>query len=515
LTKFLEDNEATPRLQAKSIRGGLLSIASGGFNSVVQIGTTLLLARMLAPEDFGLVAMVTVIVGFAPVLIDLGTRDAVVQKPSVTQQDISSLFWFITLVGGVCTIALVVAGPWLANFYREPRVAQIVLVSSLTFLLTALACQHEALLRRSMMFREMASVESVANIGASALALAFALFGGGFWALVARPVLLAALRMAGLWWLCGWRPGPPGWTRGMSEMLRFGLMLSGWCLLDFVARSADRVAIGAGFGARELGFYQNAFLVYDNSLNLIAVAFHGVAVASLSKVRGSVEQLQRSWAKAIGTVTFFSMPAFAILAVVGHDLLAVLLGAKWVPAGLLLTILALRGVPHVVERAIGSLHVAAGRADRWIWWGVLSTSAHLAALAVGLRYGTVGVVVAYVVCMHAIVFVALRFSSKLLDTSMWVQVQPIAPQFVSALACAGGGFVVRAMLWDGLSPWARLPIEALTCVVIYLTLMVGAFKVTHPLGFLRAAELESFVSRIPGVRRLMAPPASAGGQGLP
>ncbi len=126
-----------------------------------------------------------------------------------------------------------------------------------------------------------------------------------------------------------------------------------------------------------LGYYQNAMFIYENLLALLVTPVHGVAVTSLSKAQNDLDELRRLWRKALSTLGFYAMPAFGILAVTGQDLVIVLFGSKWAQAGVLISILALRGIPHAVERTLGWLHVAAGRTDRWMRWGLVAMCAQV------------------------------------------------------------------------------------------------------------------------------------------
>ena len=184
------------------VPGGAISVVARAIQGVIQIGSALVLARFLTPEDYGLVAMVTAVVGFAPVLSDLGTRDAVVQKDHLTSGEVSTLFWLTAGVG--CSLALLTAasGPLIATFYGDPRLSNIALAASLTFIAAALLSQPQALLRRAGLFRELAIIDVVANVCSVSGAIAMAATGFGYWALVMRPVSLMFFVAIGTWAVC-------------------------------------------------------------------------------------------------------------------------------------------------------------------------------------------------------------------------------------------------------------------------------------------------------------------------
>jgi PST family polysaccharide transporter len=468
-------------LGRQSIRGGIISIVARATNAVVQIGSVLFLARLLTPEDYGLVAMVTALTAFAPALVDLGTRDAVVQRDRITEGEVSALFWFTVGVG--CTFALIISGsaPLIAGFYKEPRLTAIAVASSLTFVLLGLTAQHQGLLRRAVMFREIAIVEVSANVLSAGGAITMAFFDFGHWALVARPITLSFLTAIGTWWFCRWLPGRPVLTPGVEQMVKFGLNLSGFVATDFVARNSDRVAVGRGLGARTLGLYQNALFVYEHLLDVLVHPLHQVAVSSLSKLQHDRAELQRSWAKALSIVAFCAMPAFGILAITSGDLIPLVLGQKWAVAGALLSVLALRGIGHCVERTLGWLHVAAGRTDRWLRWGIVSTSVQLGALFCGLPFGPFGVVWAHVCSMYVLFIPAVAYAGRPLGIGARDVIAAVGPQFVSALAAAGVGFALRLSLLSGVPAIERMALLVVVYLATYLAVVVGVFRVITPL----------------------------------
>jgi len=481
VSAYFGENKPQEGLGRQSLHSGAVSVAARGINVVVQVGSTICLARILAPEDFGLVAMVSALTGFATVLVDLGTRDAAVQKSRITHEEVSALFWLTVGIGCGLGVLLAVCSPLIATFYHESRLERIALVSSLTFVVSALSCQHVALLRRAMMFRKIAGIEVGGSLFGACGAVAMALAGSGYWALVARPILTAFFTAAGFWWHCRWWPGLPRFTEGVKEMLKFGMNLTGFTMTDYVGKAADRVALGYTSGARDLGYYQNAFFAYDNPLGLVTVPLHGVAAASLSKLRNNLDELRRSWAIALSSLAFFAMPAFIILAVTGQDFIVLVLGNKWLHAGALLSVFALRGPAHVVERTQGWLHVAAGRSDRWMRWGVISSLAQLVALFCGLSFGTMGVAVAYGVCLYVLFVPAIAYAGKPLGIGASNVIKVVGPQMVGALVSAVVGFVTRHFFLADMQRPARIVVLVLLCSATYLLVVVWLLRVRKPL----------------------------------
>ena len=470
-------------LGKKSVHSALVSVGAKVVIAAVQLGTTVILARLLTPDDFGLVAMVAALIGFAPVLIDFGTSDATTQRAELSEKDVSTLFWFNMGVGLGLALLLIVCSPLISRLYGEARLEMVAIVLSLQMVFLAVACQYSALLRRAMRFRHIALVEVVGNILSAAIAVAMALNGFAYWALVARPVFTALFTALGLVLACRWMPGRPGLTGDVKALLAFGANITGFTILDYVGRTADRVALGIAESPKEVGFYQQALGLYENALYLITLPLHGVAVSSLSKLQGNAAQLRLAWHKAISTLAFFGMPLFGILAVTSQDLVKVVLGAKWEEAGLLLAVFAVRGVAHLAERTLGWLHVATGRADRWRTWGLISTVVQLAAVIIGLPFGALGVAVALTVSTFALVIPTLAYAGSPAGISYRLVIDAIGRQLIGSLGAVAVGFLTKYWLLASAGWASRVLIVTLVYIAVYWLVVVVILRVREPVTF--------------------------------
>jgi PST family polysaccharide transporter len=479
--EYFDENKRHARLGRESLHSGVIFVAGRAVNVLVQLGSTIWLARLLNPHDYGLVAIVFALVGFAPMLIDLGSSDASVQRTHITHDDVSTLFCLNVAIGLILSVLLIGASPFIASLYGDPALTGIALASSLMLLATALSAQHYALMRRAMQFRQIAVIEIVASVVSCLVAIAMALTGWGYWALVAKAILAPVLSAIGVWTSCPWVPGRPRLTQAVKELLRFGLGVTGFTLTDNLARSADRIVLGYFYGASRLGFFQNAFLLYDNVLGLLTQPLHNVAVSSLSKLKNEVAELKRSWAAALSSLSFLSCLVFAGLAVTGQDFVVLLLGQKWEPAGPLLAIFAVRGIAHVVERTLGWLHVAAGRSDRWMRWGFFSALFQLAALLAGVPFGLVGVATAHTLATFCLFLPALMYAGRPFGINSKDVLGAVGPQIVAALITVGVGLTAQQLYLADYSHLTRFMVSIPICLAVYLTIAVGVFRVTGPI----------------------------------
>jgi PST family polysaccharide transporter len=337
------------------------------------------------------------------------------------------------------------------------------------------------LLQRAQMFRALAIDDVAATQLSTGVAIAMASSGFGYWALVTRPVALYSLVAIGVWLYCRWLPVRPTLTPAVKDMVTFGLNLIGFSLTDYSGRNVDRIAVGRTLGAQTLGYYQNSLLFYDHLLSVLVMPLHPVAVAGLSKLQHDLVHLKRSWAKALATVAFYAMPAFGLLATVSADAIVVLLGPTWATSGVLLSILALRGIPHAAERTSGWLHVAAGRTDRWLRAGVATACGQVLALLLGLPFGMTGVVCAYVLFMYVAFVPTLAYAGRPLGIGARDVIGAVGAQLAGALVAAGLGFILRLSLLANVMSLERIAILVAVYVLTYLVVVIGLFKVTAPL----------------------------------
>jgi PST family polysaccharide transporter len=332
-----------------------------------------------------------------------------------------------------------------------------------------------------MKFTDLAAVEVCANLFSSAGAIAIAVYGFDYWSLVLRPVMVTFFIASGSWLRCRWVPARPAMSVGARELLRQGLNCAGFAVTDSIAVSSDRIAIGYRSGPIPLGYYQNAMFIYDNLFGLLVMSTFNVAVASLGKAQNNLDELRRLWRKALSTLGFYAMPTFGIVAVTGQDLVPALFGSKWSQAGVLISILALRGIPHSVERTIGWLHVAAGRTDRWMRWGLVAMCAQLIALFCGLPYGPTGVATAFVVFTFIMFVPGVAYSGAPLGIRAIDVITVVWRPLTAALLAAVIGFTLRFTILADLSPTLRIIMLALAYAAAYAIIVIGLLGERMPI----------------------------------
>jgi O-antigen/teichoic acid export membrane protein len=481
VSKLFANNENSADLGRQVFRGGFITTTAKVIQSVLQIASTVILARLLAPEDFGLMAIIFALTSFAPMLIDCGLGDVTVQRKTISHAQVSSLFWINLGIGCAVAALLAMGSGAIARIYDQPRLQSMTAAFGLTFIFSALAMQHMALLRRSMRFTDLAVIETTAFTLAAVVAITMAALGAGYWSLVVRPILASFLTAMGAWVLSRWRPGFPSATPELKGNLSFGFSVSVGAVAHIIANSLDRTCLGYFFIPRVVGYYQYGFLLYENAFSAIVSPLNSVGMAALSKLQGDHELLKQKYLAACSFISFYAMPAFTILAVSGRDLTPFLLGEKWAPAGLILSIFALRGLVHFFETSQVWLHLALGKPQRFARWAFLTVVIQIVALTLGLPFGIEGVALSIVVTRGLAAIPSILYAGSPMGLRFTHLVKAVGKPFLGALIAGVLGFAILSLLPAELPRFWKILFPSLATIAVYTSVVIGIFRWHEPL----------------------------------
>jgi O-antigen/teichoic acid export membrane protein len=397
--KHLCTNHLLGDLKGRTISGTFIAIVSQGTQFLLNLASIMAMARLLAPKDFGLYAMVTTVTGFLWMFQDAGLSTATVQRQEITHAQVSNLFWVNVSLGGVTTLFVAALAPVVAWFYREPRLVGITLVLSGTFLLTSSAVQHIALLNRQMRFGAIAIIYIVSPLAGYLTGIGMALMGYGYWALVGAAVTQAALRLVLAWLISGWRPKLPSRNTQTWHMLTFGAHITAGSLIWSLARGADNLLIGRFFGAAAVGFYSRASILLIRPLEQLTIPMNAVLVPALSRVQTEPERYRRTFLRVYEALALISFLFAALLLALARPLTLVVLGPKWEQAAPIFAGFAIAAFCIPVAGASVWLFQTQGRGKDWLYSSLLGSCITVASFVVGLPFGPAGLAIAYSVAV--------------------------------------------------------------------------------------------------------------------
>lgn len=394
------------------VRGTAATLSGTWVKFIFQTATTIALAHLLTPLDFGLVAMVTAISGFADLMRDLGLSFAVVQAPRLSREQASTLFWYSSGLGAAGAITLVAIGPLLTDFYHEPHITTIVPLIAVGLFVSSLGGQHIALLDRSLGFTRVMVSDVISSSASCVVALVFATLGWGYWALVGMSVTQSVTRTALAWINVRWVPGRPAPFRAVSSLVFFGSNLLSAQILNYFSRNLDDVIVGRLFGARVLGQYAQAYQLLLLPLQQVNAPLQRVAVPLLS--RTTVEpSLYRSYFRmAIRLMTLILIPIFCVSAILSNGLVHLLLGPQWAQCAGLFRILCIAGVTQSLGYATSWLFISTGQGRRQLIYALVSRPLVIVSFLVGAQWGVRGLALGYALTSASFVIPAFYYAMK-------------------------------------------------------------------------------------------------------
>jgi len=340
-------------LKGRSVRGGAVTLTSQAIKFGLQLGSTMVLARLLTPSDFGLIAMVTAIAGFAATFKDAGLSMATVQSETITHDQVSTLFWINVGISAVVMLILAAMAPFIATLYSEQRLTWVTVGVAITSLFGGFTVQHQALLKRQMRFNSLAFIEIVSISVGISVAIILAVLDFGFWSLVGMSAATALANAVMVWVLCDWRPGMPRRGCGAGAMVKFGGGLTVAAFFNHIREQGPFVIIGWTFGPAILAMYEKAYRLLLMPLRQMMPPISSVAIPVLCRVQEHESKFRSIVNKLLFISAFFSIAPATMIVPLAPEIVSFLLGPQWHGAGTIFAFLA----PLAATQAISNVMV--------------------------------------------------------------------------------------------------------------------------------------------------------------
>jgi O-antigen/teichoic acid export membrane protein len=479
--------EGAGELRRLAVQGAGATVFSGGVVLLVQIVGTVVLARLLAPRDFGVVAMVTTVSLFLSNFGLNGFTEAVLQREEINHALASNLFWINLTVCVVLTIGFAEAGSLLARFYRDPLVRPVATWVSLTIVFTSVSVIHLALLKRAMRFPAASANSIVARCASLAVSIILGLAGWGYWALVAGAVALPLAQSVGGWYLCRWVPGLPRRAVGTGSMVRFAMSVYGSFSLGFFTQNMDNLLVGWRFGAPALGFYKKAYDLFALSGSQLTAPLTNVAVSALSRVKQGSLEYRRHILSALALMAFVGMGVGADLTLVGKDVIRLLLGPKWGESGSIFAFFGPGIGIMVLYYSYGWIHLSIGRADRRLRWAAIEVTVTGLLFLLALPWGPKGIAAAWTASFWILTLPAFWYAGRPIRLGIGAVVAAVWKYFLASLLAGCTCFVIVQKfpplleMAGPMGAFTRLVTISALCGSLYLGAVILLYRGYEPL----------------------------------
>jgi len=433
----------------------------------VALVVSVILTRLLSPQDFGLVGMVLVFTNFASVFADMGFGVALVQKLDVTQHHKNAVFWISIVIGAVTTLIMAAAAPLIASFYNVPEVQPLAVAISLIFFINAFATVKVALLQKAMDFRKIAAAQLTSTVISGLVALYLAFSGFGVWSLVAMYIASAIVNVAVLWMITPWRPDFSLQWHALKDLSKFTMNLLGFSVFNYWTRNGDNLLVGRFVGSAALGIYARSYQILLLPVSQVSGVITNVMFPAFSAIQKDVERVKDMYLKSISVISLVTFPLTLGLLVVSQSFVLALFGDKWAEMIPILQVFCLLGLIQSIGTTVGWIYQSQGRTDIMFRWGLVSGTIFIISFVVGLRWGALGVAVAYTVANFLLWYPSLLIPARLIKLNVITMLRRLAPTFCSAATMAFAVWVLGMILPSGWSYATHLALQVTFGAIVY------------------------------------------------
>ena len=470
-------------LRDKTIKGVIWSAVERFASQGVEFVFGILIARLLLPEDYGVIAMLNIFLAISRTFIDSGFETALIRKADRTETDFSTVFYFNIVVSVICYLILWIASPFIAGFYDTPLLESVTKVVALNLIFNALAGIQSAKLSIEIDFKSRANVSLIHACISGAVGLWMAFKGYGVWALVAQSLSAAAVRTITLWVIVRWKPRFEFSKRSFKELFSFGSKLLAAGLLNTIYNNIYSIVIGKFYSPSSLGVYSKANTLSQFPSSNVTGVFQSVLFPVLSSIQDDEQRMLDVYKRFLRMSSFVIFPLMIGLAAVADPLIRILLTDKWEDSIYLLQILCFATIWAPVIAVNTNVLKVMGRSDYFLKVEVIKKIIGVVILCVTIPMGLVPMCYGTVVATMLSVYCDTYYTKKLIGYGLLSQLKDLFPLLLHSLVMGAIVFFVESCFS---SEMLKLLFGVLTGIIYYV---LGAIM-------MRFRELEELLSII-------------------
>ena len=485
-------------LQKKSIQGVVWAAIQNWGKQLITTLVLLVLARLLKPEAFGLIALASVYLVFTQIFVEQGFAQAIVQRKDLDDRHLDSAFWASLASGLLFAGVTFFAADLVAWFFEVEELGSIVRWLSLSFLITPFSSVQQAIFQRRMAFKSLAARTLIAQATSGAIGVAMAFAGFGVWSLVGQRISQGVVSVIVLWRVSDWRPSFRFSMPHLRELFSFGINIIGLRLINFAnTRSAD-LLIGKFMGHEVLGYYTVACRLMTLSEELMSSMLNQVALPAFSKLQGDLERMRRAIYSVSGVSTLLAPPFFLALCALAPDLTVLLFGAKWLPSVPVMQILTFIGIVHAVFNINGTVITSLGKPSWRLYLTLLNAVVNTAAfffVVLVLDGGITAVALALVIRGYVLLPLPLMLLRRLTDLDLGIYLRQWIVPLVAAALMAGLLLWLERIIGGNLPLWGSVAVRVLAGIGFYgaLVALAAPSRVQQVFSWARMAIPSRFV----------------------
>lgn len=470
--------EVKQNLQEKAIRGILWSAIQTYSERIVSLVVILVLARLLSPATFGLVAIASIFISFAQIFVDQGFGEAIVYSKKIDHEMLDSAFWANFLISIILMFLCIGTSDFISTFYKEAQLSLIIKVLSIGFVFNAFSTVQQALLRRDLSFRSLAMRSLIATLGSAIIAIGFAVVDFGVWSLVAKSLSYGLIGVIVLWNISPWRPRYAFYWKHFKALFSYGISIVGANIVDFISRRSDDILIGIFLGASLLGYYNIAYSLLLTMTEILIVVPNSVIFPVFARIQDDLRAVREHFYEASQLISLITIPAFIGLALLAEEVTLSLYGSQWITSIQVVRVLMLIGIIHSAFYFYGNLFKALGKPGWRFGMMSLTSILNVIGFVIAVRWGIVAVAASYVIVGYLIAPVYYSLLSRLIHLNTVTYLKLYRPAVTSTvvmgLAILGG----RGLMGESIPIYLRLAILTGWGAAVYALVLFVLFRAT-------------------------------------
>lgn len=432
---------------------------------------SIVLARLLDPKEFGLIAMITIFIGIGGALLNSGLGSSLIRSKKLDEEDYATVFYFNLVVSVFIYFITYISAPYIAQFYNQPILIDLVRWLSLTFIINAFAIIQTTRLTKIMDFKTQTIVAIPSLIIGAAVGITMAYLNYGVWSLIGFNLVKTLANTIQLWIHSKWRPLWVFSKEKFKHHFNFGYKLTISSILDTIFTNAYHIIIGKFFPVAQLGFYQRANSVQMYPVGIISAIMGKVTYPLFAQIQDDNTRLKSVYKKILQMNIFILAPILIVAAVLAEPLFRFLLTEKWLPAVPYFQILVITGVLYPIHAFNLNILNVKGRSDLFLKLEIIKKVMIVIVISISIKYGIIGLLYGRIVTSIIAFFINTHYSGKFISYSAWEQVKDIAPIFTLSIFTGATVFLFDYYTKSILQyDFLRLTLSSILAALIYLYL---------------------------------------------
>lgn len=461
-------------LRKQAVSGMIWTFLQQFGSQLISFAVSMVLARLILPEEFGLIGMLTIFMGIGSALFNGGLTSSLIRTQECTQEDYSTVFYF-NFAGSVLIYGILfIVAPWIAKFYHQPSLTSITRAYGLTFILSAFGTVQNTILTRELKFKKLAIISLPALVISSVVGILMAYLNYGVWSLVVSALVNAFFVSFFLWFNTEWYPKLIFSKDKFIQHFHYGYKLTISGILDTVFTNIYQIVIGRFYSAALVGYYTRANTLMMLPVGNISGALNKVIFPLFSKVQDDLPRFRNSYKQIMQMVLFIITPIIILMGLLAKPLIVLLFTDKWLPVVPIFKIICFTGILYPIHLYNLIVLEVKGRSDLFLKLEVFKKILLAIILIISFFYGFYALLWGQLIFSILALFINTHYAGKMLKYSMWQQMRDILPIFAFAVIMAAITFIVDRLLTNQIDI-IRLILGSLSGSLTYL-LVAYLFK---------------------------------------